>query len=58
MVRRKGQIVTIYYNDQINRVSKLVGELIHNDRTAYTLKVGGKTIIIPFSRIVRVEEAE
>ena len=49
--------VTIYYNDTISSVSKLVGELLKKDPDFVELLVEDKgRIIIPFSKIVRIEE--
>jgi hypothetical protein len=49
-------IITIFYNDCENRVSKIVGALIETTPTSYTIKMGNKIITVPLGKIVRIEQ--
>lgn len=51
------QQTTIYYNDVLQNVSKLVGILIEQTNHAITLKTpNNKIITIPLGKVVRIEQ--
>jgi sporulation protein YlmC with PRC-barrel domain len=54
----EGRIVTIFYNDVSERVSKVVGKLISSDNHSFVIKMNNKIITVPWEKIVRIEQDE
>jgi len=50
------RIITIFYNDTQERVSKVVGILVSSDSLNYTIKMDNKLITVPLGKIVRIEQ--
>jgi sporulation protein YlmC with PRC-barrel domain len=52
----ESRVVTIFYNDTDERVSKVVGKLISSDHHSFVIKMGDKIITVPWGKIVRIEQ--
>lgn len=48
----------VYYNDTGNTVSKLIGYIAEENEAGVKLKIDRYLVLIPFSKIIRIEYPE